>query len=184
MKKVIVISSFLAAGLVGAAQTVKYVAKAGSISFSSKASLENIDAKSSTASSVISTDGAVAFSVLIKSFKFKKSLMEEHFNETYMESSKKGMDKSTFKGTIEDKTKVDFTKDGTYKVNVKGVLNMHGVNQNVTTPATITVKAGKINATCTFNVKLADYKIKIPATVKNNIAETVSITVNADYNKM
>ncbi len=161
----------------------KYLTKAATISFNSKAKLENIEAKSSTATSIINSNGDVAFSVLVNSFKFRQSLMEEHFNETYMESNKPGLDKASFKGKIDDVSKIDFTKDGSYKVSVKGDLTIHGVKKNVSTTGTITVKSTKINVVCTFSIKLADYKIKI-GNKTDNISETVSISVNGDYDKM
>ena len=110
--------------------------------------------------------------------------MEEHFNEDYMESNK--YPKATFKGTITDLSKVDFTKDGVYKVNVSGDLTMHNVTKpNFSTDGTITIKDGKISANSKFMVELKDYNIKIPKVVASNIAEKIEITVVCSYpNKM
>jgi polyisoprenoid-binding protein YceI len=165
-----------------AAQAQKVFTKNGNISFHSKASLETIEATSNQVTSVlVPATGDIQFSVQVKSFHFKKALMEEHFNENYLESDK--YPKSTFKGKINDVAKVDFTKDGTYNVTVSGDLNMHNVTQKTTATGTITVKSGKISAASSFVVKLADYKIDIPNVVRNNIAETVTIKVTCTYDQ-
>jgi len=123
--------------------------------------------------------GEFAFVVLIKSFKFQKALMEEHFNENYMESNT--YPKASFKGMIEDKDKIDFNKNGNYNVTVKGDLTIHGVKQSVEVPGSITVDDGGITASSKFKVKVRDYNIKIPMPVINNIAEEIEISVNCRY---
>lgn len=86
---------------------------------------ENIEAVNNEGASFLNTEkGEFAFIVLIKSFKFKKALIEEHFNEKYLESNKSP--KANFKGTITDLSKVDFSTDGKYPVVVKGDLTLHG----------------------------------------------------------
>lgn len=159
----------------------KVYTKNGTISFYSKASLENIAADNNQVMSTLDMQtGQLQFSVLIKAFHFKKSLMEEHFNENYMESDK--FPKATFKGNIKDLA-VDLSKDGTYPISVSGDITIHGVTKNITSAGTLTVKAGVATGNSTFKIKLADYKIAIPAIVKDNIAETVDVTVSCVYDK-
>jgi hypothetical protein len=178
MKKIIL--SAVIATIAISLHAQKLFTKNGNISFFSKTAVENIDATSNQVTSVfVATTGDIQFSVLIKSFHFPKALMEEHFNENYMESEK--FPKATFKGKIADISKVNFTKDGAYPVSVSGDMNMHGVTKKVTTTGTITVKGGVPSATASFDVKLADYGINIPTVVKSNIAETVNIKVNCSY---
>jgi polyisoprenoid-binding protein YceI len=176
---------FLAAAIIAgtlSTQAQKFYTKNGNISFNSKASVETIAASSNQVTSVlVPATGDLQFSVLIKSFHFEKALMEEHFNETYLESDK--YPKATFKGKIADASKVNFTKDGTYNVSVTGELTMHNVTQKTTTAGTITIKGGKISAAAEFAVTLADYKIDIPKVVKNNIAEKVTIKVACNYDQ-
>ena len=181
MKKLIV--SFASLLLFAAAsQAQKYYTKNGNISFFSKASLEKINADNNQVMSVLNTqNGDLQFSVLIKSFHFEKALMEEHFNENYMESDK--FPKATFKGAVADISKVSFTTDGMYNVTVSGDLTMHGVTKKVSTTGTITIKGGKISADAKFFVKLADYNISIPKLVKDNIAESVEIKVACSYDQ-
>lgn len=107
--------------------------------------------------------------------------MEIHFNESYMESTK--YPKSSFKGKLNDLSKVNFTVDGNYPVLVSGELTIHGMTNKVNAAGTISVSAGVITATSKFPVKLADYKISIPRIVKDNIAEVVDVTVSGVYDK-
>jgi hypothetical protein len=160
----------------------KAYTKNGFISFFSSTKMEDIKADNNQVLCVLNTqNGDLQFSLLNKGFRFAKALMEEHFNESYIESSK--FPKSTFKGSIADVSKVNFTKDGNYTVTVKGGLTIHGVTKNITTSGTITINGGKINAAAKFIAKLADYKISVPGTVKNNIAATIEITVNCNLDQ-
>ena len=162
------------------AHAQKYLTRNGKVTFFSKATIENIDAINDEVTSIIDTKkGEVAFNVLIKSFKFKKALMEEHFNENYMESNT--YPKASFKGNIVDISKVNFTKDGTYTLNVKGDLTMHGVTKNLEAPASIIIAGGRLSAISNFKIKLKDFNIKIPATVVNNIAELIAVSVECKY---
>ncbi len=161
----------------------KYFSKTGKISFFSEASLEKIEAHNTSASTVIDiATGAVEWAVLIQGFTFEKSLMQEHFNENYMESAK--YPKAKFKGQVDNLSAVQFNRDGTYTANVSGQLEMHGVTKPVTIPATVTVKGGMISAKAKFNVTLADYNISIPKLVADNISKTVRVEVTADYQPM
>ena len=159
------------------AQDQKYFTKKGNISFYSDAPMEKIEAHNRRVTSVIDlASGAIEFSVLIRSFEFEKALMQEHFNENYMESGK--FPKSTFKGNITNLKEIDFTKDGEYKANVEGKLTMHGVTKEVKTSATFTVKGGVISAKAEFEVALKDYDIKVPSMVVKNIAEVIKVVVD------
>jgi polyisoprenoid-binding protein YceI len=112
----------------------------------------------------------------MKGFAFEKALMEEHFNENYVESSK--FPKAEFKGEIKNSDKVDFTKDGTYTVKIKGKLTMHGESNDVETEAKIIIQNGKINAKADFNVLLSDYKVSIPGLVADKVSKTAKISVS------
>jgi polyisoprenoid-binding protein YceI len=142
--------------------------------------METIEGNNYSVSSILNTKtGELIFSLLNKSFQFKQALMEEHFNEKYMESDK--YPKATFKGKIKDISKVNFSKDGIYQVEVEGELSMHGVTKTVTEPGTIEVKGGEIIAKANFNVVPEDYKIEIPALVREKIAKIIPIKVDMDY---
>ena len=152
----------------------KYSAKETTIMFFSKTAVENIFATNKAAAAIIDFDSKdFVFVVPIKSFEFEKELMKEHFNENYMESVK--YPNSSFKGKIEGV--YDITKNGEYKVNAVGNLEMHGVKQERTIPATINVKDGVISIKSNFKVKLIDHNITIPSVVNQKIAEEIDISV-------
>ena len=152
----------------------------GSISFYSKAPLEDIEANTQTAVSVMDKKtGQIEFSVLVKSFTFEKALMQEHFNEDYLESDK--FPKSAFKGHIEDIEKVSFDKDGKYTVSVMGELTIHGKSRALTAPATFTILKGVVLADAQFEIALSDYKIEIPSLVKDKVSKTVKIALHLKY---
>ena len=157
-----------------------YLTRNGKITFFSQAPLENIEATNNDVTSILDTKkGEFAFVVLIKSFRFKKALMQEHFNENYMES--KTFPKAIFKGNITDLNKINFAKDGSYPVAVNGDLTIHGVTKKIEVPGTIKIDQGKITAVSKFEVSVKDYNIKIPSIVVNKIAETVEVSIDCKY---
>jgi polyisoprenoid-binding protein YceI len=123
--------------------------------------------------------GDMVFQVLIKSFHFEKALMEEHFNENYMESDK--FPKSTFRGKITNLSSVDFSKPGKYDVTVEGDLNMHDVTNKVSVKGTVEVVQGGVNASSKFNIVPEDYKISIPGVVRDHVAKNLEVTVTIKY---
>ncbi|RAJ04107.1 YceI-like domain-containing protein [Chitinophaga skermanii] len=160
-----------------AAQNI-FSAKNVASSFFSKAPLEDIDAHSKSGVSAINVQARTVFvQVPINSFEFKKSLMQEHFNENYMESDK--YPNAIFKGRIVDE--INLATNGTYTATVTGNLLLHGVDKTYSEKVTFTVNNGKINAVANFKVKLADHKIKIPTIVFKNIAEVVDVSIEANY---
>lgn len=156
-----------------------YSCRNTTLSFFSATPMEDIDAVTNKGVSALNLKtGAIYFKVAINTFKFKKPLMEEHFNENYLESDK--YPSAEFKGKIVDPN-LDLRKDGTYNVTVEGTLSMHGVDKVYREKATIVVQDGKQTASAKFNVHLADHKIKIPTIVIKNIAEVIEVTVKAAY---
>jgi len=157
-----------------------YMTRTGQIEFHAGTSVEDVDAVNNEVTSLVNIKtGEIGFNVLIKSFHFKRALMEEHFNENYLESNK--VPKSTFKGKITNLNAVDFTKDGSYKATVEGDLTLHGVTQHLTIPATVTVAKGKIRGQSAFKIKPEDYKIAIPALVSDKVAKEVSLIIDCQY---
>jgi hypothetical protein len=157
----------------------KYFTKNGQIDFYSKAALENIEAKNKSVTCVLdSKTGNLQFAVLMKGFEFEKALMQEHFNENYVESHK--FPKAEFKGQVINNQEINYTKDGVYPARVKGKLTLHGETREVETNGTITVKGGKIDTDASFNIDLADFNVVIPSVVKDNISKTVKITVDCN----
>jgi len=179
MKRLITLILFSTVSILGFSQSV-LMTRNGQVSFFSKTPMENIEGTNNEVTSMIDTSkGDIVFAVLVKSFRFEKALMEEHFNENYLESTK--FPKATFQGKFTNTQSINFTKDGTYTATVEGDLTMHGVKQRQTATGTITVKNGKISAVSTFTIKLADYKIERPSLVADKISETIEIRVNCQY---
>lgn len=168
-------AAFLSTG----AEAQKYFTKSGKINFNatSASSPEKIEGVNKTVTCVVdSKTGNMQFAVLMKGFEFERALMEEHFNENYVESEK--FPKAEFKGMITDNDKVNYTKDGTYTVAVKGNLTLHGETKEVETQGKLTIQGGKITSAAEFNVLLTDFKISIPGLVADKVSKTAKITVN------
>ena len=151
------------------------------ISFFSEAPLENIEALNKKGKSLIKTStNDIAWVVSIRGFHFEKPLMEEHFNENYMETEKgEAYKTATFKGKINED--VDWGKDGVYKVTATGDLTIHVVTKKRTIEGELEIKGGKIMLMSEFQVKLEDHKVEIPKMVLKNIAETVDVKVAGTY---
>jgi hypothetical protein len=179
MKKAI-LTLAIVAGMASIASAQKYFTRTGHVNFFSSTPMEDIKADNHKATSILDVStGDIEYSMLIMAFEFEKALMQEHFNENYMESEK--FPKSTFKGKITNLDKIDFTKDGVYPATVSGKMTIHGVTKDATANGNITVKGGKIIANSTFNVAPADYNIAIPSVVKDKIAKDIKVTVDSTY---
>lgn len=165
--------------LYGAAQD-RYVTKNGHIQFFSEAPLENIEAHNHQVAGILDlTKNEVAISLLIKAFKFDKSLMEEHFNENYLESDK--FPKAVFLGSFQGKETLDPNKSGIYPVSIDGKLTLHGVTKELKTTGTIEVVKNQLIAKTKFQISIEDYNIKVPTLVIKNIAEVVDVTVELPF---
>jgi hypothetical protein len=174
---------FFLLNLVLASNAQKYMTKNGFIGFYSHTPMEDIKAENNQVVGALDiTTGEMVFQALIKSFHFDRALMEEHFNENYMESDK--IPKSMFKGKITNLSSVDFTKSGTYEVTVEGDLTIHDVTNKITTKGTIEVVTGGINANSKFNIVPEDYKITIPGVVREKINKNLEVTVSMKYAPM
>jgi polyisoprenoid-binding protein YceI len=176
MRKII-LATILATGLsTSFAQKIKSTKL--EVTFFSSTPVEDIEAISKTGVSIIDTDNnQLAFSIKNTSFVFPNSLMQEHFNEKYMESNK--FPQSSFSGVFSEP--VDWKKEGVHKVSVQGTLNIHGVALPRTIPVTLNIKDGKVSGTTEFKVRTADHKIEVPKIVWEKIAEEIKVTVNAVY---
>jgi len=159
----------------------RFITKDAKINFNSSTPLEDIVAESNQATTIIDIDNnQVVFSVLTTSFKFRRALMEEHFNENYMESAKsKEFSKAKFSGKI--LTTIDWKSDKQVIADVKGELTMHGVTKEVTLKAQIIPGKGKIIASAEFKIIPEDFDIAIPSAVRDKIAKEVTIKINAIY---
>ena len=149
-----------------------YATQSGETNFFSETPVENISATNKSVGAILNTaTNDLAVSMRMTAFEFPNKLMQEHFNENYMESEKFPM--GIFKGKIVEA--IDYTKNGTYEVTAKGQLTLHGVTQARDLKGKLTVDNQKINLVCNFDVKLTDHKIEVPKLVFAKIAEVISI---------
>jgi hypothetical protein len=160
----------------------KMITRSGEIKFeASMPAFEEIAAKNNTVSCIFdSATGEIAVLGLVKAFRFKIPLMEEHFNENYLESDQ--FPKATFKGKV---VNYDVAKviSGKTAFDVEGDLSLHGISRKIKTKMTFTKTGEKLISVCNFAVKPADYNIKIPSVVKSKIAETVDINLKFELEK-
>jgi polyisoprenoid-binding protein YceI len=177
MKKLIYLTSFFMMFMIfNLNAQSKYFTKEGRAVFFSKTPMETIEGTNKKVTSVMDiSTGQIEFSVLMKAFEFQKALMQEHFNENYVESDK--FPKSVF----ENAANVKWTVDGTYPVKVSGKMTIHGVTKDITVPGTFEIKGGKINGKSTFNILLSDYNIVIPNLVKDKMMESFKVDVDLNY---
>ena len=155
----------------------KFVIEKSEVSFFSDAAIEDITANNKKSSGLFNAGTSeIVFSIPIMEFQFEKSLMQEHFNEKYMESEK--YPKSTFQGKVKD---FDAAKSGIQKVTAVGKLTIHGVTKDVTIPGTIEKQGENYIMTSKFMVKLADYNITIPQLLWQKIAEQVEVSTNFKF---
>lgn len=165
----------IAASTDGFAQ--KLITKTGSIKFqASVPSYEEVAAENKSVSAVLEqSTGDFASLILIKGFRFKVALMEEHFNENYMESEK--FSKATFKGKIENFDASKIT-NAAKSFNLKGDLTIHGKTKTVTVIVKIFKATNGVNAVGSFEVKPEDFEIEIPSLVRKKIADKIKINYN------
>jgi hypothetical protein len=176
MKKITILLVFMLAAFT-LANAQKYMTKSGTIRFYSETPVEKIKALNRQVNSALDfSTGNFVFKVLIRGFEFEKALMQEHFNENYMESEK--FPNSTFNGKIVNFKDVNPGKEGVYKVVAEGDLFIHGVTNKVKVNGTLEVKGGRIIGKATFNVAPKDYNITIPKAVIKNISEAIQVDIN------
>jgi len=161
----------------------KFFTRNGKVHFSASTPMETIEADNDKGTSVlVASTGQTEFAVLLKAFIFQKALMQEHFNENYVESDK--FPKASFKGNITNINDVNFTMDGTYPIKLAGKLTLHGQIRDITAEGNVIIKGGAISAKAIFEVSIADYGIEIPSLVREKIARVVKIEANAFYEAM
>ena len=164
------------------AATEIYSTNEGTVTFRSEAVQELISATSNTLRGLIDSDQRTfAFKILIRSFYgFNNGLQREHFNENYMESDL--FPEAIFKGKIIEQ--IDLTKDGKYTVRAKGVLSIHGVEQERIIKGNLTVQKGIIQVETTFSILITDHNIKVPRVVHEKIASEIEVKVTAIFKKV
>ena len=158
----------------------QYIGKEGVVSFFSATPIEDIQAVNKNAAGVIDTQrGSFAFQIKIEDFVFPNSLMQEHFNESYMESDKYPV--STFVGEIADFSSLDLSKE--QAINVNGELLVHGVKRQVSLTSSVQLVNNTLNLKSTFDIALEDHKIDIPKIMLYKIAEVINVNIEMSLQK-
>lgn len=174
--RIFVVTAFLLVTSLGVNAQDKYFTRDGFVKFFSSTPVEDILAENHKLTAVLDeTTGKIEFAALMKAFKFEKALMEEHFNENYVESST--YPKATFKGEITGFKKGAYASET--EVTAKGTMDLHGVQKPVEVKGTLQKTGDGYVIKSTFMVKPEDYKIEIPNTVRDNIAREIEVTVAA-----
>lgn len=158
----------------------KYICKNGFIQLYSNTPLEEIKAVNHQTAGIIDfSTNEIVVSVLMKSFKFEKALMEEHFNENYVESDK--YPKATFKGQLLKTDNLDISKNGEYPISAEGNLTIHGVTKPYTVKGIIAINNKEFEISSKFKVKPTDHNIEIPSLVREKIAEEIEVTIKMKF---
>jgi polyisoprenoid-binding protein YceI len=161
----------------------RFITKTGHIWFHSDAPLETIEAHNNQVNAAMDINsGAIVFKVLMKSFIFEKALMQEHFNENYVEST--AYPNATFQGKITNLDDIDFSSPGNYNAEITGELTIHNVTNKVTATGTFEVTPEIIHGKSKFSIQIADYNISIPEVVAGKIAEQVDINVDIQMKEL
>ncbi len=178
MKTLLSLLGLTMSGLLFAQST--YITRDAYIRFFSSTPVEDIEAVNNQVSSILDIEkGSLAFQVPIKAFKFEKALMQEHFNENYMESNK--FPNATFKGQILNPEVLSTIGNQPMTLKAKGILNIHGVDKEITEAVTVSKVDGKFRIESKFFVSPADFNIAIPGAVRNKIAEKIEVSLKAQY---
>jgi len=173
MKKIIIVCIVLLSQTTFAQ---KYFTRTGTTHFkASVAAFEPVEATNKSTTAIIKTNtGEIAAQLFITAFKFKVALMEEHFNENYMDSDQ--YPKATFIGKLKDFSFENLLEEKEYPL--KGILTVRGKKKEINTTANIFFKDGKINLKSNFTVQPQDFDIRIPSVVRNKISEHINISIN------
>lgn len=177
MKKRLLFLLFICTGLNTNAQL--YITKTGFTGFYSKTPLEDIKAENNQVVAMIDIDKKqLAFSMLLKSFTFRKELMQDHFNENYVESDKypRAAFKGSFTGTV------DPQKQQVYNIQVEGTVSLHGVDKKISVPATIEMRNGVLTGMAKFQLVPQDFNIRIPSLVSDKIAKVIDVEIKVECN--
>jgi len=174
MKKTIVLFIFLVSCQLGFSQT--YFTRTGTTEFkASVEAFEPVEATNNSTTAILKTEsGDIAAQLFINAFKFRVALMQEHFNENYMDSNK--YPKAIFRGLLKGFDFSEFSEEKEY--DLSGTLTVRGVKKEINSKATLKKVGDAIQMTATFSVKPQDFDIKIPSIVRKKIADQINVSIN------
>ncbi len=157
-------------------QAQLYITRTGFVGFYSKTPLEDIKAENNQVFAAVDlSKKTIAFSMLLKGFLFRKELMQEHFNENYVESDK--YPRATFSGTFSN----DFDPEklqGPVTIQINGKISLHGVDKEFSTQAVIEINDGILTGSSKFQLIPGDFNIEIPSIVRDKIAKQIEVAIS------
>jgi hypothetical protein len=158
----------------------KYMTRTGSAHFVADGIIkDDVQARSNTVTAVLdASTGQVQARIPVNSFVFRKALMQEHFNENYLESHR--FPNASFKGQIQGWNDQMLQKSGSQKIRFVGTLEVHGVARDINEAGLLEVSNGIIHLETDFKLVVADYGIKVPALVRDKIAKEAEVHVQAN----
>lgn len=155
----------------------RVIARQGQVSFFSYTSVENIEASNNQALSIIEMEsGKIAVQVLLRAFVFKKALMEEHFNESYVESDI--YPKLLFNGNF---TNFEALNNDGSPMFIKGIIDFHGVKKEIEIKTAVETNNENIVLSGDFLVAIDDFNIKVPPLLVPNISEEIQVKFRFEY---
>ena len=158
-----------------------FYTRSGQVSFFSSTPIEDIKALNEQTTCVLNMEtGDVSFRIPILGFNFKNGLMQEHFNENYLESDI--YPDAGFKGAINNWDQIAITEEPQL-ISIEGIMTIHGVSKKIKEIGKISFKNDKVSGKANFKISIADYGIKIPKIVRENIAEVVDVNINLSLKK-
>lgn len=158
------------------AAATRYFTRTGTIAFFSATPFADIQARNQQVAAAVDVQtGQVVFTVPMTEFKFPKPLMQDHFNENYVESEK--YPKASFTGRLVGFQAGALAGPGPQPAQVEGDLTIHGATRHVRVPGTLERQGSRLLVNAKFAVAPADYNIEIPALVRSQIAKSVDVTV-------
>ena len=180
------IKYFLLAGFllsINVLQAQKLSVDHGEIEFYTETVLSDIDAITEKVDAILDIQtGVFEVSVSIESFEFEYELMQEHFNEDYMESEQFPL--ATFKGKILQNIS-NITKE--MEVDASGEMTIHGVTKEIIAEVSMTYldesEKTKIRAAgdllgveAKFNITLSDFDVE-NMILGSKVSDSIDITV-------
>lgn len=157
----------------------KYATRSGKTSFiGSEETFEQIKAVNNVSTAIVdSSSGDIAILLFISAFDFEISLMQEHFNENYMDSHQ--YPKAVFKGEVKDFSMERLTTDSSFYLD--GILTIRGIEKRIQTKVFIKEGNNHLFVTANFSVHPEDFDIKIPSLVREKIAKEVQIKIKYEF---
>jgi hypothetical protein len=182
MRSILILGMLIALTMHSLSAQKKYETRTGKVIFESHTAVEQFYAENNQVASILKVNGTtktVAFNVMMRSFKFQKALMEEHFNEKYVHSEK--FPSAKFAGEIVDD--IDLSKPAVYKnVNIKGTIILHGITRPINIIATLEVKSdSEIKGSSSFRINPKDFEVEIPSLIDEKVAKEILVSVDVLY---